>query len=97
MALHAAPTPIGRPRAIAGSRGVPTRVVLEVNDALAPCLEGVAFAQEAEAIANRIGMAAAAGSRHAVNNEAGRLAFLATRYAIAFRLMAADIEGPEAA
>lgn len=82
------------PRRLAGSRGRPQRVVLDVTDALAPCIEGVAFAQDVIAGVERIVMAAAAGSRHAVVNEAGRLGHRAIAERDAFRRMAAEIEDP---
>jgi len=85
------------PRRLAGSRGVPVRVVLEVNDALAPCIEGVAFAQDVIAGVERIVMAAAAGSRQAVVNEAARLGHRAIAERNEFRRLAAEIEGPETA
>ena len=86
----------GRGR-LAGSRGRPTRVVLEVNDALAPCIEGIAFALDVIAGVERIVMAAAAGSRQAVVNEAGRLGHRAIAERAEFRRLAAEIEGPETA
>lgn len=97
MALHTAPTPIGRPRAIPGRRSDVERIVLAVNDALAPCVEGQAFCDDVAAAVQRLTTAAMAGSRHAVMNETGRLAMRAQRYRVEFRRMAADIEGPDAA
>ena len=85
------------PRRLAGSRGVPVRIVLEVNDALAPCIEGVAFADTVVAAVNRIVMAAAAGSRQAVVNEAGKLGHRAIAVRSEMRKLAAEIEGPDAA
>ena len=85
------------PRRLAGSRGVPVRVVLEVNDALAPCLEGIALCDELVAGVARITTAAMAGSRMATVNEAHRLGFRALRYRAEFRRLAAEIEGPETA
>lgn len=95
MALSTAPTPLDRPAAVPGRRGVATRVVLDVNDALAPCVEGIALCDDAVAIANRIVMAAAAGSRQSVVNEAGRLGNRAIAYRAEFRRMAGWIEGPD--
>ncbi|MES2210945.1 MAG: hypothetical protein V4515_12305 [Chloroflexota bacterium] len=99
MAPAAALTLVGPSRAVPGrlrgSRGVPTRVVLEVNDALAPCIEGVAFVDEVVAAVNRIVMAAAAGSRQAVVNEAGKLGHRAIAERAEFRRLAAAIEGPD--
>lgn len=94
MALQPAPVALRPSRAVLGRRGVPTRIALDLTEALAPCLEGGAFAQEVEASAARIRMAAAAGSRHAVVNEADRLGFLALRARIEFARLAADIEDP---
>lgn len=97
MALHTAPTPIGRPRAIPGVRSDSQRVVLLVNDALAPTVEGQALCDDIAAGVAQITTAAMAGSRHAVLNEAQRLGYRALRYRAEFRRMAADIEGPEEA
>lgn len=100
MASDAALTLIARPgpsARVVGRRGVPTRVLLDVNDALAPCVEGIAFAQDVAAGVERIVMAAAAGSRQAVVNEAGRLGHRAAAERAEFRRLAADIEGPEGA
>jgi len=82
-------------RRLAGSRGVPTRLVLEVNDALAPCIEAIALCDEAVAAVARITTAAMAGSRMATVNEAHRLAHRALRYRAEFRRMAAAIEDPD--
>lgn len=96
MALSTAPTSIEAARAVlAGRRGIPTRVVLDVTDALAPCIEGIALADEVEAGITRIGLAAAAGSRRAVINEANRLGFHAMAARAELRRMAAFIEDPE--
>ena len=101
MAPTAALTLIRPPRAVprrlAGSRGVPARIVLEVNDALAPCLEGIALCDDMVAGVARITTAAMAGSRMAAVNEAHRLGYRALRYRAEFRAMAAGIEGPDAA
>ena len=78
-----------------GSRGIPTRVVLEVNDALAPCLEGIALCDELVAGVARITAAAMAGSRMATTNEAHRLGFRALRYRAEFQALARAIEDPE--
>lgn len=82
-------------RSYRGTRGVPTRVLLDMTDALAPCLEGVALADEVAAGVARITSAAMAGSRHAVVNEANRLGHRALAYRAEFRRLAADIDGPE--
>lgn len=74
---------------------MPTRVLLDMTDALAPCLEGVALADEVAAGVARITSAAMAGSRHAVVNEANRLGHRALAYRAEFRRLAADIDGPE--
>lgn len=97
MALHTAPTPIGRPRPVPGVRSDSARVVLLVNDALAPCVEGQALCQEVDAGVRRLTTAAMAGSRLAVINEANRLGHRAARYRAEFARMAGDIEGPEEA
>lgn len=97
MALHSAPLPLSHPRAVPGSRGVPTRVIQDVNDALAPCLEGVAFADAVSSTVARIVMAASAGSRHAVINEAQRLGHRALAERAEFRRLASYVEGPEEA
>lgn len=96
MALHAAPTPIGAPRAVSrGRRGIATRIALDMNDALAPCVEGQALCMEVDAGVRRLTAAAMAGSRYAVVNEAGRLAHRAARYRQEFGRMAREIEGPD--
>lgn len=95
MALRTAPTPIGRPRPLPGVRSDSARIVLPVNDALAPCVEGQALCMEVDAGVRRLTTAAMAGSRYAVLNEAGRLAHRAARYRSEFARMAAAIEGPE--
>lgn len=92
MARSATPTRNGRPgasgagvgpslRVIAaspGTRGDSERVSQVVPDALAPWLEVIAIADDVIAAAERIAMAAAAGSRAAVLNEANRLAYRVT-------------------
>lgn len=96
MALNTAPTPIEALRAVSrGRRGIPTRIALDMTDALAPCIEGVALTDDIAAGVARITTAAMAGSRHAVLNEAQRLGYRALRYRAEFRRMAAYIEGPE--
>lgn len=88
--------PSGAPRPgfrlLEGRRGVPERVTQRRTSALAPCLEGIALADEAIASAERIVLAAAAGSRQAVVNEAGRLAMRATDARTELRRMAGAIE-----
>lgn len=88
---------IARSRAVSGRRSDVTRVSLAVNDALAPCAEGVAFCDELDAGVTRIVEFAARGSRMGVVNEANRLGHRATEYRAEFRRLAADIEGPDAA
>lgn len=61
-----------------GIRDDAERVVIPTTDALEPWLEVVAIAEDVIASAERIVMAAAAGSRQAVVNEAGRLAHRVT-------------------
>lgn len=95
MAVFPAPTLIAAARAVPGRRGVPTRIALDVTEALAPCIEGIALADEIGAGVARIQMAAAAGSRQAVINEANRLGFHALQARAEFRRMAAFIEDPE--
>lgn len=96
MALDTAPTPIEAPRAVLGGRrGIPTRIALDMTEALAPCIEGVALTDDVAAGVTRIVTAATAGSRHAVINEANRLGHRALAYRAEFRRMAAFIEGPE--
>ncbi len=96
MAMHPAPTPIEALRAVSrGRRGIPTRIALDMNDALAPCLEGIALADTVAAAVTRIAMAATAGSRMAVINEANRLAFRAIAARAELRRLAAFIEDPE--
>lgn len=96
MALHTAPTPIRAPGVVLrGRRGIATRVLLDMTDALEPCLEGVALTDEVAAGVARITTAAMAGSRHAVINEAHRMGYRALRYRAEFRRIAAEIEGPE--
>ena len=95
MALNTAPTPIGRPRAVPGVRSDSARIVLPVNDALAPCVEGQALCMEVDAGVRRLTTAAMAGSRLAVISEAQRLGFRAARYRAEFARMAREIEGPE--
>jgi hypothetical protein len=93
MALGTAPAPISVRRAVSrGRRGIPTRVALPVTDALAPCIEGQAFADDVDAGVVRIVEFAARGSRMGVVNEANRLGFRATTYRAEFRRMASEIE-----
>lgn len=96
MARSATRTPSGRQRPalslVVGRRGVPARVQMRQTAALAPCLEGIALADEAIAAAERIVLAAAAGSRQAVINEAGRLAHRAGDSRVELRRMAGAIE-----
>lgn len=95
MALSTAPTPIAAPRAVSGRRSDVVRVSLAIHDALAPCLEGIALTDDVEAGITRIRMAAAAGSRMAVINEANRLGFRALAARAELRRLAQDIEDPE--
>ena len=96
MGAMTAPTPIGAARAVSqGRRGIPTRIALDVTDALAPCVEGQALCMEVDAGVRRLTTAAMAGSRLAVISEAQRLGFRAARYRAEFGRMARDIEGPE--
>ncbi len=96
MAIHPAPTPMRASRAVVGGRrGIPTRIALDMNDALAPCLEGIALADTVAAAVTRIAMAATAGSRMAVLNEANRLGHRALAARAEFRRLAAFIEDPE--
>lgn len=94
MATGTAPTLLRPSRAVLGRRGVPERIVLNVSDALAPCLEGVALADSVLSGVQRIALAAAAGSRMAVCNEANRLGHRATRARAELRAMAEFIEDP---
>lgn len=80
---------------LGGRRGIPTRIALDMTEALAPCIEGVALTDDVAAGVARIVTAATAGSRHAVINEANRLGHRALAYRAEFRRMAAFIEGPE--
>ncbi len=96
MAAMTAPTSIEAGRAVSrGQRGVPTRVVLDMTDALAPCIEGIALTDDVTAGVARITTAAMAGSRMAVLNEAQRLGYRALAYRAEFRRLAAEIEGPD--
>lgn len=90
----AAPTPIDRSRAVSGRRSDAVRVVLAVNDALAPCIEGQALIADVEAGIARITLAAVQGSRHAVVNEAHRLGARVEGYRGEFRRLAEAIEEP---
>ncbi len=74
---------------------MPTRIALDVNEALAPCLEGIALCDELVAGVARITTAAMAGSRMATTNEAHRLGYRALRFRAEFRRLAAAIEGPD--
>lgn len=98
MALSTAPMTIEAARAVLRARGESQRVVVRLDDALAGSLEGTALASEVLASVERIGMAAYAGSRHAVINEANRLGERALRARDEFRRIAAGLEGgPDAA
>ena len=97
MAAMTAPTPIEARRAVVGRRGVPTRVVLDMTDALAPCAEGVALCDDVVAGVARITSALTAGSRMAALNESNRLGHRALAYRAEFRRLAGEIEGPDAA
>lgn len=77
---------------IRGRRGVATRIVLDMNTALAATLEGQALCAEVAAHAERIRNAAMAGSRNAVWNEAVRLTDRATLYRDEFARLAECIE-----
>lgn len=93
LALVEAPRAV--PGRLRGSRGIPERVVLDVTDALAPCIEAVALCDDMVAGVARITAAAMAGSRMAVMNEANRLGYRALRFRSEFRRMAAAIEDPD--
>lgn len=95
MAPNTAPTLLRPSRAVLGRRGVATRVILDMNDALAPTVEGVALCDEVASGVARITTAAMAGSRHAVINEANRLGHRALQYRHEFRSLAEAIEGPD--
>lgn len=87
-------------RLVAASEGIrddAERVIVPTTDALAPWMELVAIADEAIAAANRIVMAAAAGSRSLVINEAGRLAHRAQACREEARARIVAIENPERA
>lgn len=79
-------------RIVEGRRGKPEIVVQRTTVALAPCLEGIAACDLGIASAERIVLAAAAGSRHAVVNEAGRLAHGLTKARNELRRMVGAIE-----
>ena len=74
-------------RLMAASAEHRTEVLLEEA-----CVEGMALADEVRAHVDRILMAASAGSRMAVVNEAGRLGSRAAGYRERFARMVADIE-----
>lgn len=96
MAPTTAPTLLRPSRAVLGGRrGIATRVLLDMNDALAPITEGVALCDDVLARVARITNAAMAGSRMAVVNEANRLGHRAQGYRERFRRMAGEIEGPD--
>lgn len=81
-------------------RGHRTRIALDLNDALAPCLEGASLCDDIDAAVARILAAAGAGSRQAVVNEAGRLGYRAAQFREEFARMAGAIErrpGPSVA
>ena len=94
-ALALVEAPRADSRRLRGSRGVPERIVIDVTAALAPCIEGVAFAQDVVAAVERIVMAAAAGSRMGTVNEAQRLGHQAMAARQEFRRLAGAIEDPE--
>lgn len=92
MALDTAPAPISLRRAVSGRRSDSRTVVLAVNDALAPVLEGQALVADIEAGVIRITEWAAKGSRTGVINEANRLGFRAGEYRTELRRLAEAIE-----
>lgn len=69
----------------ATGRGRPETVTLRTTTALAPLLEAQALARDAIDCAERIQVAAAAGSRQLIVNEAGRLGHRATVALVEFR------------
>jgi hypothetical protein len=98
MALDTAPTPIEAARAVSrGSRGIPSRIALDITDALAPGMEGIALTHEVDASITRIGLACIAGSRHAVMNEANRLGLRVQIARAELQRLNAEIEGPDVA
>lgn len=77
MARNATDAPIARQRPsltlLRGSRGVPETVTMRTTTALAPCLEGIALADEVLAGCNRVALALANGSDRLALAEIGRL------------------------
>lgn len=80
------------PTAPTGHRGHPLIVTQRMSTALAPVIEGAAFAQEVEASAERMQTFAGVGSRQLLANEAGRIGRRATRARAEFARMAAALE-----
>jgi hypothetical protein len=98
MALSTAPAPISVRRAVSrGRRGIPDRIALDISDALAPGIEGIALTHEVDASIARIGLAVIQGSRHAVMNEANRLGLRVQIARAELQRLNAEIEGPDAA
>jgi hypothetical protein len=85
-----------RLRVIPGDRR-PRLITIRRTDALAPVLEAIAFCDEVIGAACRLDMAAVAGSRAAILNEAGRLGHRAQQSRAEFRRLAARIDGDGAA
>ena len=92
MALQSAPARPRAPRAVPGVRRDTTRVLLDIGSALAPVIEGQALCDEVTGSAERLVQFAAAGSRVAVVNEAGRIANRAAAYRREFARMARELE-----
>lgn len=88
----ATPTPISVRRAVSGRRSDARRVVIAVNDALAPCIEGQALVADIETTVIRITEWAAKGSRIGVINEANRLGYRSGEYRAELRRLAEAIE-----
>lgn len=97
-----AATPTLRPlAALRGStrltrgQGEAQRIVLKVDDALAPCNDGVALASEVMASARRMYTAAQNDALMVAGHEAARLHELAKGYRASFQRQAADICGTD--
>ena len=80
-----------------GSRGRPARIIQRTSAALAPCLEGIALADEVLAGCDRATLAIANGAERLALNEIGRMGHRATRARIELRRMAGVVDPRRAA
>lgn len=97
MAVRTPLDPSETPLRLMGRRGKPSRVIQRTAVALAPCLEGIALADEVLAACNRATLALANGSDRLALNEIGRIGHRATLARNELRRMAGVVDPKRAA